>query len=38
MSKQSFCDKERNRIEKMNKFQLAYKYKRVGRCQNNIMS
>tara|TARA_R100000789_G_C2961383_1_gene138042 strand:- start:167 stop:613 length:447 start_codon:yes stop_codon:yes gene_type:complete len=30
MSKQSFCDKERNRIEKMNKFQLAYKYKRVG--------
>ena len=30
MSKQTICDKERNRIEKMNKFQLAYKYKKVG--------
>ena len=30
MSKQSICDKERSRIEKMNKFQLAYKYKKVG--------
>ena len=30
MSKSSFCESERNKIEKMNKFQLSNKFKRVG--------
>ena len=30
MSKQSICERERNQIEKMNKFQLPNKYKKVG--------
>ena len=30
MSKESICEKERSRLEKMNKFQLAHKFKKIG--------
>ncbi|MEE9407368.1 MAG: hypothetical protein V3V28_04750 [Polaribacter sp.] len=30
MSKQSICERERNQLEKMNKFQLPNQYKKVG--------
>ena len=30
MSKSTFCERERNNIEKMNKFQLAYQFKKIG--------
>ncbi|MFK8058537.1 MAG: hypothetical protein AB8B78_00435 [Polaribacter sp.] len=30
MSKQSICERERNHLEKMNKFQLGNQYKKVG--------
>ena len=30
MNKESFCDKERRKLEKMNKFQLAHQFKRIG--------
>ncbi|QMU65166.1 MAG: hypothetical protein GKR88_13270 [Flavobacteriaceae bacterium] len=28
--RKSYCEKERNRLEKLHKFQLAHKYKKVG--------
>lgn len=30
MSKQSICERERSQLEKMNKFQLGYQYKKIG--------
>ncbi|SDR91823.1 hypothetical protein SAMN05216503_1389 [Polaribacter sp. KT25b] len=30
MSKESICERERNHLEKMNKFQLGHQYKKVG--------
>ena len=30
MSKQSVCERERSQLEKMNKFQLGFQYKRIG--------
>ena len=30
MSKQSICERERNQLEKLNKFQLGYQYKKIG--------
>lgn len=30
MSKQTICERERSHLEKMNKFQLGFKYKKIG--------
>lgn len=30
MSRQSICERERSQLEKMNKFQLNYRYKKIG--------